>query len=58
MKKCMLMFALLITVLLLAVFTDVKQNPEFEHELGIGKDITENSMLAKESRDSIRGRLK
>ncbi len=54
----MLMFALLITVLLLTVFTDVKQNAEFENELGIGKDITENSMLAKESRDSIRGMLR
>ena len=54
MKKCMLMFALLITVLLLAVYTEVKQNSEFEQELAIGEDVTENSLLGKEIRDSIR----
>lgn len=50
----MLMFAFLITVLLLAVFTDVRKNPQFEHKLDIGKDITENSMLSAASRDSIK----
>ncbi len=54
MKKCMLMFAVLITVLLLAVFTDVKKNPKFEQELVIGQDVTENSTLGAAGRDSIR----
>ncbi|WP_373516862.1 hypothetical protein [Pricia sp.] len=58
MKKCLLMFALLIAVLLLTVFTEVEKNPKFEQEFVIGKDIIENTMLANESRDSIRGRLK
>ncbi len=58
MRKCILMFAFLIMVLLLAVFTDVKKNREFEHELGIGKDIgkdlTENTMLGAASHDSVK----
>lgn len=48
------MFALLITVLILAVFTEVKKNSEFEQERVIGEELTENTMLHKELRDSIR----
>ncbi|SDD65214.1 hypothetical protein SAMN05421636_101315 [Pricia antarctica] len=54
MRKCILMFAFLVMVLLLAVFTDVKKNREFEHELGIGKDLTENTMLGTTSHDSVK----
>ncbi len=48
------MFALLIAVLFLAVFTKVEKSAEFEQELVIGVDVTENSMLGAASRDSIR----
>ncbi len=50
----MLMFAVLITVLLLAVFTDVKKNQDFEEDLVIGEDVTENLMFGAASRDSIK----
>lgn len=54
MKKCILMFAVLITVLLLAVFTDVEKNPEFEQELGIRENLNENLMVGATGQDSIR----
>lgn len=50
----MLMFAILITVLLLAVFTEEKKNQNFEQELVIGEGMTENLMLGAASQDSIR----
>lgn len=50
----MLMFALLITVLVMAVFTDVKKDADFQHELGIGNHITENSIMDVANRDSIK----
>lgn len=50
----MSMFALLITALLLAVFTEVNKNSEFEQELVGREEVTENSTLNKVLRDSIR----
>ena len=47
------MFAILVTVLLLAVFTDVEENVEFDKQLGIGEEITKHSALRTAVRDSL-----
>ncbi len=48
------MFSMSITMLLVAVLTDTNKNSEFEKELGIAEDITENTRLGAAIRDSIR----
>jgi len=48
------MFGLLIIALLLAVFTEVKNDLKFEQELLVAEDVKENLLLDIERRDSIR----
>lgn len=52
------MFGVLILALLLAVFTEMKNDLKFEQELFVAEDVNENSVSDIERRDSIRGDLR
>lgn len=55
MKKCILMFVLLITALLTAVFMESKKDSYFEPKLVVGEDKIQNMMVEIDRQDSIRG---
>lgn len=47
MKKCILMFALWITALLLAVFTEVKKNSEIEPSYAASHQLVADELLVE-----------
>ncbi|KKN38146.1 hypothetical protein LCGC14_0756400 [marine sediment metagenome] len=53
MKKCLLMFGLLIIVLLIAVITNEKDDLNFNQKLVFAEDVNETSVVEVEQRDSI-----
>ncbi|NNE76949.1 MAG: hypothetical protein HKN31_07735 [Pricia sp.] len=48
MKKCLLMFVLLVITLLLAVLTERKQVLVLDESLAAGEDVIENPLLVQE----------
>lgn len=59
MKKCILIFALLIMALLLTVFTEKKKNSELEpsysdrHQLAVDGLVVENRAIKEKHKDTI-----
>ncbi len=54
MKRCLLMFGILIVVLLLAVFTKEKQSRDFVPNFAVGDTIGQNALLTQGMKDTIK----